>query len=326
MSVDSIRVMCPLFQTGEGGSIPASTLQVRDLIFEVCPKKHAVSLIRKWHSRLPNCQRGPWQYAFHARQGDVTYAVALWNTPSGRCLPQHWLELRRMACSDDAPLNTCSAFLSWMVRYFRKHCPEREMVISYQDTAVHSGTIYKAAGWTAAYVSKFRVRDRSGNRVGTTRKYRWGINGVSADASPKVRWQTSLLQASAQSELSPCRLKVLSLTFGGPQQITRSHLPRDAQRALAQPVQQTSQLQANPESRRSRCLDSQSRQENPKSAISSLTTGDISTCGNCSTSIPGYENPHVGQEARRALKLAEAAARSAPGIDLKALAEMAMEV
>ena len=192
MSVDSTRVVCPLFQTEEGGSIPASTLQIKQLIFERCPRPHAVALVRLWHSRLPNCQDGPWEYAFRAQHAGVTYAVALWNSPSARCLPSHWLELRRMACALDVPKNTCSAFLSWMVRWFKKNAPDRERLISYQDTAVHQGTIYKAAGWTAEYVSQPRVRDRSGNRAGTSRKYRWNTNGIEADASAKVRWEIPL--------------------------------------------------------------------------------------------------------------------------------------
>ena len=185
----SIRVMHPLFHEGDGGSIPTSPLRAKDLVFSPCDKMHAVRLVHEWHSRLPNCQRGPWQFAFHAHRGGITYAVALWNTPSGRCLPQHWLELRRMACAPDSPKNTPSRFLAWMARYFAAHYPKRERLISYQDTAVHQGTIYKAAGWTAAHVSKPRVRDRSGKRAGTRRDYRWNLNGVSADASAKVRWE-----------------------------------------------------------------------------------------------------------------------------------------
>ena len=186
------RAECPLFQAGDGGSSPARSLQVRDLVFAPCSRRHAVKLVRLWHSRLPNVQSGPWQFAFSADYAETTYAVALWNTPSGRCLPQHWLELRRLACSPEAPVNTCSCFLNWMVRWFRKRCPERERCISYQDTAVHTGTIYKAAGWKAAYTSKPRIRDRSKPRVGTERMYRWNINGEEADAASKIRWETKL--------------------------------------------------------------------------------------------------------------------------------------
>ena len=189
---ESIRVVHPLFHTEGGGSTPTSPLQCRDLVFEQCAKSHAVRLVMEWHSRLPNCQSGPWQFAFHAQHAGLTYAVALWNTPSGRCLPQHWLELRRMACAPDAPKNTASRFLAWMVRHFRRHHSVRERCISYQDTAVHTGTIYKAAGWTAEYVSKPRVRDRSAKRVGTQRDYRWNANGIEADASAKVRWEYAI--------------------------------------------------------------------------------------------------------------------------------------
>jgi hypothetical protein len=197
--VDSTRVVCPLFQAEDGGSIPASTLQVKDLLFEPSPRPHAVQLVREWHSRLPNCQDGPWEYAFLARYGRLTYAVALLNSPSARCLPSHWLELRRLACAPDAPKNTCSAFLGWIVRYLKAHASERERLISYQDTAVHAGTIYRAAGWIPAFTSAPRIRDRSGNRTGTKRKYRWNINGQDADAAAKVRWEISLTRVKPQT-------------------------------------------------------------------------------------------------------------------------------
>ena len=187
-----VRVTCPLFLAGNGGATPTIALHSNELTFAACETSHAVQLVRLWHSRLPGCQNGPWQYAFRAHKEDVTYAVALWNNPSGRCLPSHWLELRRMACSPDAPKNTPSRFLAWMVRYFQKTCPEREKVISYQDLDVHTGTIYKAAGWAVEYVSKPRIRDRSKPRVGTDRMYRSNKNGIEPDAAGKARWAKPL--------------------------------------------------------------------------------------------------------------------------------------
>lgn len=163
-------------------------MKARDLQFELCDKQLAVEFCRAHHSRLPNTQRGPWQYAFRAHHDGVTVAVALWNNPSARTLPGHWLELRRMACSPDAPRNSASRFLGWMARWFAEQVPHREKLISYQDTAVHTGTIYKAAGWVPEFVSKARVRDRSGNRAGTTRKYRADMNGQQPAASEKIRW------------------------------------------------------------------------------------------------------------------------------------------
>jgi hypothetical protein len=194
MSVDSTRVVCPLFQTGEGGSIPTSTLQAKDLLFELCPVKQATQLNREWHSRLPKIHDIFWHYAFRASYHDVIFAVALWSQPTTRCLPQHWLELRRMACAPDAPKNTASRFLGWMVRYFKRVTPERERCISYQDTAVHQGTIYRAAGWVPAYTGKAMVRT---DRVMAMKKtentlYRKRINGEAVDQSAKIRWEKSL--------------------------------------------------------------------------------------------------------------------------------------
>lgn len=189
ISADSTREVCPLFQAGGGGAIPTSALSIW---FERCDPAHAVELCRAWHSRLPNTQSGPWKFAFRGVCGGKTYAVALWNNPSARCLPGHWLELRRMAVSPDSPRYTASRFLAWMTRYLSKATPAAERLISYQDTAVHRGTIYRAAGWKAGYTSKPRVRDRSKPRVGTTRAYRSNINGVAADASSKVRWEKQI--------------------------------------------------------------------------------------------------------------------------------------
>jgi hypothetical protein len=82
--------------------------------------------------------------------------------------------------------------LGWMVRYFRRNHPERERCISYQDTSVHDGTIYKASNWKANHVSRARVRDRSKPRAGTDRAYRSNMNGIEPDAAEKIRWEIEL--------------------------------------------------------------------------------------------------------------------------------------
>lgn len=168
-------------------------MKASELVFRECTKADAVERCRVWHSRLPNTQAGPWQFAFEAVAPDGrTVAVALWNNPSARTLPGHWLELRRMACAPDAPKYTASRFLAWMARYFAANYREREKLISYQDTSVHDGTMYKAAGWTVDFVTKARVRDRSKNRAGTSRKYRSDANGVEPAAAEKLRWAKKL--------------------------------------------------------------------------------------------------------------------------------------
>lgn len=179
--------VAPVAQAGEGGLNPTPALH-----FSECPKPVAVEFVRAHHSRLPNCQSGPWKYAFSASVGGIVVAVALWNNPSARTLPRDWIELRRMACSSLAPKNTPSMMLAWMVKWLRRNHPEHTKAISYQDTAVHSGTIYKASGWVPAWVTKARVRDRSKPRVGTNRKYRSDCNGLSAASSEKIRWEKTL--------------------------------------------------------------------------------------------------------------------------------------
>jgi len=168
----------------------------KELAVDLCPKPHAVNLVKRWHSRLPNVQKGPWTHAFHIHWNGYTYGVALWNNPSARTLPNNWLELRRMAIAPDAPKFTASRMLGQMARWFRANRPDIERLISYQDEEVHQGTIYKAANWTRAYYSKPRVRSRGEyvDAAGNTRKrgVRHAINGPAADTAGKWRWELEL--------------------------------------------------------------------------------------------------------------------------------------
>lgn len=170
--------------------------KARQLVVRTCDKAYAVSLVRRWHSRLPNTQDGPWTNAFVAELMGKGYAVALWNNPSARNLPDSWLELRRLAASPDAPRNTCSFMLARMADWLRANRPDIARLVSYQDTAVHHGTIYKASNWTTTWTAKARVRDRSKPRIGTRRDYRSNLNGVDVDASEKVRWELPLRAAA----------------------------------------------------------------------------------------------------------------------------------
>ena len=184
--MDSARVALPLFQTGNGGSTPTSTLQLR---FYPCHRDFAARLNMVWHSRLPNFSNEcVCTFAFNAEYQDVTYAVALWSRPVARLLPQTWYELRRFAISPDAPRNTASRFLGWMARYIHKADPSCPMLVSYSDTQVHTGTIYKACGWTN--VGKTHGGGACGwsNRV----RFRSEINGKEVLHSIKHRWQKPL--------------------------------------------------------------------------------------------------------------------------------------
>jgi hypothetical protein len=77
--------------------------------------------------------------------------------------------------------------LGQMRRDIARRFPDCPHLISYQDEDVHTGTIYKAAGWTAEHYTAPRQRDRTTTRPGG-RTYRTSINGTAPDTAGKVRW------------------------------------------------------------------------------------------------------------------------------------------
>jgi hypothetical protein len=93
-----------------------------------------------------------------------------------------WLELRRLAIAPDAPKNTATRMMGFMARDIRKRHPEINRLISYQDTEVHKGTIYKAAGWS------------EGNRSTVSGKG-WCTPGHSTfmqTTADKIRWEKAI--------------------------------------------------------------------------------------------------------------------------------------
>jgi hypothetical protein len=179
-----VRVAHPLFQAEGGGSIPTSALCLR---FDCIALKRAIELNREWHSRLPkvvesNIVRTVRHVCYSAEYCGIFYAVAIWTNPVARLLPQTtYLELRRLAIAEDAPKNTATRMIGWMVRDIRKRFPVIERLVSYQDTEVHDGTIYKAAGWKATAINK----DGEWNRPNRVRER-------AQSASPKRRWELDL--------------------------------------------------------------------------------------------------------------------------------------
>lgn len=178
---DSVRVAYPLFQAGGGGSTPTSPLQLR---IEPISFSDAKKLNRLWHSRLPKFGGIPCDLCWGAEFDGLWYAAAIWSNPVARNLPQDtWLELRRLAISPDAPKNTATRMLSIMTRIIRKERHNITTLVSYQDTEVHTGGIYKASGWTATTVS--------GGDDWTGRKGRENRRS-SQTTSPKQRWELKI--------------------------------------------------------------------------------------------------------------------------------------
>jgi len=150
----------------------------------------ACALNALWHSRFPrihwsNVVRNKDYICYVAEYGEtledtMAYAVALWSSPVAANRfngGDTMLELRRMAISADAPKNTASRMISLMRKDIVKRLPHIERLISYQDTEVHHGTIYKASGWErvatsdgSSWTTQTRKRNTEQSR---TRKVRW---------------------------------------------------------------------------------------------------------------------------------------------------------
>lgn len=191
-SADSMRIMRSLFQAREGGAAPTSALQ---LFLETIDFQKAKALNRLWHSRLPRMGTGcidnqPF-LCFAAIHDCIAYAVAIWSNPVARNLPQDtWLELRRLAVAPDAPRNTCSRMLAVMARLIRRLRPNVATLVSYHDTAVHGGGIYRAAGWKSVETPNSNTN--------------WNMPGrprpASQSEAPKQRWELSLRQGGHDAE------------------------------------------------------------------------------------------------------------------------------
>ena len=162
----------------------------KELVYEVIKAKLACELNDKWHSRLPyihwsNVVRNTAYVCFGAKGGDGEYvAVGIWSSPVAQNrfkYGKQMLELRRMAISDGCPKNTATHMLRFMRRWIIANKPTIAMLISYQDTEVHKGTIYKADNWTEASLSQGLAWTT------TTRK-----RNKEQSLAPKIRWEYKL--------------------------------------------------------------------------------------------------------------------------------------
>ncbi len=171
--------MRPESQAGQGGSIPTSALQ---LWVERIDTELALSCNARWHSRLPKLGTGFFRIrypSFGAIYEGQLYAVAIWSNPVARLLPQReWLELRRLAVAANAPRFTASRMLAIVTRMIRRTMPHITTLVSYHDTSVHCGAIYRAAGWKLDAITRGKdwrtpARPRRPAAVSLAPKVRW---------------------------------------------------------------------------------------------------------------------------------------------------------
>ena len=151
--------MLELFDLPERTAPPDSPKQ---FTFEVIRAQTACLLNQQWHSRLPiidwsNVVRNTHYVCFGAKHNDEFYASAIWSSPVAQNRFKYGkqiLELRRLAISPEAPRNTATRMLAFMRKHIVKTMPDIALLVSYQDTEVHLGTIYKADNWVATSVSE----------------------------------------------------------------------------------------------------------------------------------------------------------------------------
>jgi len=142
-----------------------------------------------WHSVLPkihwsNIVRNTHYVCYGIFFEQHPVGVAIWTSPvaqnrfkDGKTI----LELRRLALSEVCPKNSASRVISIMVKMVRKKFPDIKRLISYQDTTIHSGTIYKASNWKEAKKTGFM------SWTTENRKRR-----PDQSKSSKIRWEKKL--------------------------------------------------------------------------------------------------------------------------------------
>ena len=175
-----------LFDLVERTEPPTSPKQFE---FNVIRAQTACNLNQQWHSRLPvidwsNVVRNTHYVCFGALYESEFYASAIWSSPVAQNrfkYGKQMLELRRLAISPEAPRNTATMMLAFMRKHIKQIFPDIALLISYQDTEVHLGTIYKADNWD-------NVHESPGIAWNTDNRKR----NVEQSLAPKVRWEYRL--------------------------------------------------------------------------------------------------------------------------------------
>jgi hypothetical protein len=156
----------------------------KQMHIEVITPELASGLNASWHSRLPrihpsNIHRNRHRICFAFIHDGTVHGCAIWSSPVAANRfkdATRMLELRRMALADTCPRNTATRMLKLMRQHIAQVLPDIEVLISYQDTEVHHGTIYKADNWQAVSTSKGvswgATRERNADQT-TANKIRW---------------------------------------------------------------------------------------------------------------------------------------------------------
>jgi hypothetical protein len=154
--------------------------------FVVMRAQTACEYNAEWHSRLPKIQwgnvvRNTHYVCFGAVFESEVYAITIWSSPVAQNRFKHGkqvLELRRMATSPECPKFTATRMLAHNRKWIKNNMKDIALLVSYQDTEVHKGTIYKADNWVAANYTKGMKWD------GENRK-----RNEEQSLADKIRWE-----------------------------------------------------------------------------------------------------------------------------------------
>lgn len=155
--VDSLSER-PAVQREGSGFNPTSTLQKSDWIVIPIPRKEAARFIERHHYARGASNTAVFTHGL-MRVAEIgkpeIYGVAWWLPPTkGAAMTvnlDHWrdvLALSRLACSPEAPKNSESFLLAHSVRMIRSVGRWKSLVTYADESQGHTGTIYRAAGWT----------------------------------------------------------------------------------------------------------------------------------------------------------------------------------
>lgn len=178
--MDSIRVLYPILFNSE------VLISPKQFSIERIEQKRAVELNKLWHRTQPIITNYWYCRCYAAVFNGIIYAVMFWSIPVARRLNHKgYYELRRFAIASDAPRNTASWMMAKIEKVILKEKPEVTTLISYQDTELHYGTIYKASNWVP-------VGQAEGDGAGWGRGWKSRVREGSKAQGDKIRWEKKL--------------------------------------------------------------------------------------------------------------------------------------
>lgn len=143
-------------QPSDGGSNPTPVLQFHRRDWWVADVEISVArgLVEKYHYARGASNTRTFLHGLFRRGETVCVGVAWWIPPTKSAalatFPQDWkkvLALSRLVIAPEVPKNACSFLLSRSIKLIDSN--RWPCLVTYADTwRGHSGTIYKAAGWT----------------------------------------------------------------------------------------------------------------------------------------------------------------------------------